>query len=272
MNSVKRLSLILLLVGLALIASGCVTSKSGTFVGETKPLGNGSVHSWITLDNDGRPSSIGVTFTETALSGLPTTDTEYPLALPEQAYARHSVAIASCGMSFCGSRLGPPPTPFKHIVINWNPHEHEPLGIYGVPHFDFHFYMISPEDRNHITATGDDLVKVGKKPAPEFIPEGYVPRPGGEPRMGAHWIDPASPEFNNQSFTRTFIYGFYDGNMAFLEPMATIAYLETKPNFSSAVKLPEKYPISAYYPTRYSVRYDATNKEYTVSLDGMTHR
>ncbi len=251
MKTIKILVFVTL-IGLALIAAGCVANKSGTFVGETKPLGDGMVRSWVTLDNDGKPLAIGVTFIETALSGLPTTlpTTEYQLALPQQASAM----------------------PFKHIVVNWNPQGHVPPGVYDVPHFDFHFYMISPEERYVITATGDDLVKVEKKPAPEFIPAGYVPTPGGEPRMGAHWIDPTSPEFNNKSFTRTFIYGFYDGKMAFLEPMVTVAYLGTKPNFSDAIKLPEKYLASAYYPTRYSVRYDATAKEYTVSLEGMVLR
>ncbi len=251
MNTIK-ISVFVALLGLALIAAGCVASKSGTFVGETKPLGNGMVRSWVTLDNDGKPLAIGVTFTEAALSGLPATlpTTEYQLALPKQASDM----------------------PFKYIVVNWNPKGHVPPGVYDAPHFDFHFYMISPEVRYAITATGDDLVKVEKKPAQEFIPAGYVPAPGGEPRMGAHWIDPASPEFNNQSFTKTFIYGFYDGNMSFLEPMVTVAYLGTKPNFSGDIKLPEKYLTSAYYPTRYSVKYDAASKEYTVALEGMMLR
>jgi len=87
--------------------------------------------------------------------------------------------------------------------------------------------------------------------------------------MGAHWIDPMSPEFNNQSFTRTFIYGFYDGKMIFVEPMVTVAYFETKPNEQNNIRLPAKYPGISYYPTLYSIKYDAANKEYTVSLDGL---
>lgn len=250
MKTIKILALVTLLTLLALMVAGCIEqAKSETFVGETKQLGNGMVRSWITLDNDGKPSAIGVTFTEASLSGLPTTNTtEYMLSLPEQASA----------------------APFNHIGLDWNPMGHEPPGIYDKPHFDFHFYMISPRERQVITATGDDMAKVEKKPSQEFIPAGYVPTPGGVPRMGAHWIDPTSAEFNNKSFTRTFIYGFYDAKMAFLEPMATKAFIETKPNDTDTIKLPEKYPMNGYYPTKYSVKYDAVAREYTVSLDGMT--
>jgi hypothetical protein len=186
-----------------------------------------------------------------ALSGLPIENsTEYMLALPEQASV----------------------TPFNHIGLDWNPMGHVPPGIYDKPHFDFHFYMISPEERNSITATEQDMVKLSKNVSPEYIPEGYVPTPGGVPRMGAHWIDPTSPEFNNQSFTKTFIYGFYDGKMVFVEPMVTKAFFETRPNTIDIIKVPTKYPMKAYYPTRYRVKYDSNAKEYTVSIEGMTYR
>src|SRR5659263_7657 len=248
-----RIALYIILLAMALVVVGCVEkqSRSGSFIGETKSLGNGMVRSWITLGDDGNASAIGVTFTEMALSGLPTENSsEYMLALPEQASA----------------------TPFNHVGIDWNPKGHVPPGIYDKPHFDFHFYMITPEERNSITATEDDMVKLSKNISSEYIPENYVPTPGGEPRMGAHWIDPTSPEFNNQSFTKTFIYGFYDGKMVFVEPMVTKAFLETKPNTSDIIKVPTKYPKKAYYPTRYRVKYDANAKEYTVSIEGMILR
>ncbi|MBI2841856.1 MAG: hypothetical protein HYX78_00490 [Armatimonadetes bacterium] len=102
--------------------------------------------------------------------------------------------------------------------MNWNPRGHIPPGIYDTPHFDFHFYMISETDRNKITAVGDDLVITEKPPRQEHVPKGYVLAPGGsEPRMGAHWINPESSEFHGQPFTKTFIYGFYDGKMAFID-------------------------------------------------------
>jgi hypothetical protein len=46
----------------------------------------------------------------------------------------------------------------------------------------------------------------------------------------------------------------------------------TKPNVTEPIKLPSRYAKSGYYPTRYSVSYDAAKKQYTVALEGMTLR
>jgi len=148
-----------------------------------------------------------------------------------------------------------------------------PPDFYGNPHFDFHFYMNTPEERAKITCKGDDTLRVYKAPAPEFIPQDYITAPlTGEGAMGWHWFDPNSSEFHH-SFTKTMIYGFYDGKMVFIEPMITKAFLETKPNTNETIKLPKAYPMTGvYYPTAYTVKYDETNKQYTVSLDGMTLR
>jgi hypothetical protein len=73
-------------------------------------------------------------------------------------------------------------------------------------------------------------------------------------------------------FTTTFIYGSYDGRLVFAEPMISKSFLETKTNVTELIKLPAKYARNAYYPTKYSVRYDPVTKEYTVALEGMTLR
>jgi hypothetical protein len=252
------------LILIAVIFSGCVEEESQTqaatqaenqsltetFTLESKALGDGIVYSWVTLDAEGNPSAIGVNFTTFAISGLPEEVAEYTLPLPEEASA----------------------TAFNHIELDWNPEGHEPQGIYDSPHFDVHFYMIGQEERDRITATEEDMANLSKEPEPEYIPEGYVATPGGIPRMGAHWIDPTAPEFNGQPFEETFIYGFYDGEMVFFEPMVTIDFLKTKPELTKPLKLPESYPTEAYYPTSYSIRYDKKMEVYTVALEGMILR
>jgi hypothetical protein len=245
--------------------SGCAkgesqTQKEGTNVklpqmriveGENKALGNGTVYSWVMLDSRGKPLAIGINFSESALKGLPEKSVaEYTLALPKE---------AAC-------------TAFDHISVDWNPQGHEPQGIYDRAHFDIHFYMISPEDRDKITASKEDCKKLSKKPASQYVPEDYISTPGGVPRMGAHWIDPKAPEFSGQPFKETFIYGFYDGKMVFLEPMVTKAFLETKPKLSKDLKLPKCYPKSGYYPTSYSISYNAEKKQHTLALEGLTLR
>ncbi|MGH9832704.1 MAG: DUF5602 domain-containing protein [Blastocatellia bacterium] len=266
------LAIICLLTGLALAqaherhemgaksparANALKTAKPTIFAGEAQPVGNGTARSWVATDKDGKPTAIGVTFTEAALSGLPQSLTpgliwtEFLLPLPPEASA----------------------TGFDHIGFNWNPKGHDPEGVYKVPHFDFHFYLISPTDRERITTRGEDLERVRKPLPAEFVPEGYVLAPASEePGMGLHWVEPNSHEFHGKAFTHTFIYGSYDGRMIFAEPMISKAFLETKPNITVPVKLPAKYQKPGYYPTRYSVRYDPESREYTVAIEGLTLR
>lgn len=232
-------------------------SQDKTIVGETKPLGKGQARSWVSVDKNGNPTAIGLTFTENALSTMPTElppgqeGTEVSLALPKEASM----------------------TAFKHIGLNWNPNGHQPAKIYDTAHFDFHFYMIAEEERERITATGDDLLRAKKQPAAEFVPEGYIYVPDSEhARMGAHWVNPLSKELQGQTFTTTFLYGSYNGSLIFAEPMITKSFLETKTNITEVIKLPAQYARRAYYPTKYSVRYDPIKKEYTVALEGMMLR
>jgi hypothetical protein len=239
------------------VGESSTASKVVTFFGEAKSLGKGKVRSWVSLDADGNPTAIGLTFNEEALATLPQEapmgmeGTEVSLLLPSQA-----------------SR-----TAFNHIGLDWNPHGHPPEKIYDVPHFDFHFYMITEQQRNGITVQGDDLARTQKQPAAEFVPEGYIYVPDSAiPRMGAHWVNPLSGELHGQAFDKTFLYGSYDGQLIFAEPMIAKSFLEMKTDVTEAIKLPAKYARRAYYPTKYSVRYNPVTKEYTIALEGMTLR
>lgn len=233
-------------------------AESGTVAGEVKSMGDGVIWSWVEYGPGGTPSAIGVTFTETALSGLPEKSPPgghswaYDLELPKRA------AVA----------------PYNHIVVDWNPAGHVPPGVYDVPHFDFHFYMITPEERSRITVKKEDLPRHARKPPAQYVPAGYIlPDGTQEPRMGSHWIDPESPEFHKQPFRKTFIYGSYDGHVTFYEPMVSLACLrENRTNDSEAIKLPASYEKRGYHPVAYAVKYDAVRKEYTVSLERLTKR
>lgn len=230
--------------------------KAGTYQGPATAIGDGQVRSFVTIDDHGKPTAIGVRMNEGALTKLPTThpyDTpgvEFRVDLPKEA--------AMSG--------------YDHVTVNWNPQGHIPHGVYDTPHFDFHFYLITPAERYNITLEGQGLTQAQKQPLPEFMPEGYIlPKGTAEPRMGAHAIYPGAPEFNHQPFGKTFIYGFYDGRMIFLEPMISRDYLESKPDATESVKLPKSYQRHAYYPTLYHVGYDPAKKEFVVALEGLTY-
>jgi len=237
---------------------GAAQAKGFFLTGEARLVGNGAAWTWVEYDAKGTPLRMGITFTETVLSGLPAgsastgqDDWEHPLPLPAQADA----------------------APFTHITMNWNPHGHIPPGVYDVPHFDFHFYIIDPAEREQITCKGADQAKCSRKPDAGYLPAGYILPPGTEfPKMGVHWIDPSSPEFNKQPFTRTFIYGSYDGQIAFLEPMIAKSYLDAKPDIREKVESPKEYQKHGRYPAAYSLRYDATRKEYTIALEDLVWR
>ncbi len=240
------------------------------FYGEPQPLGNGSMRTWVTLDNNGNPSDIGVSFTEAALFGLPEESDnfgEYPLKL---------TLLDGIGNSTFEYELLFPKeaaaTPFTHMSLNYNPFGHAPAGVTNVPHFDVHFNMLTPEERHAITADNSEefLQKAYKTPPQELIPEGFASVPNAaEPRMGVHYGDFTSDEFQTP-WEKAFIYGFYDGQMVFWEPMIANSFLETKPNTTTPIKQPTLYPKNGYYPTAYSVNY--ADGEYSVSLNGLTFR
>lgn len=223
-----------LVVGITLFLVSTV-AQAVMIWGPPTPLGNGSARVFVEADDNGEPLSIGVGFAKEALEGLPEHDHgEYVVALP--------------------SVVNLPP--YNHVVVNWAPQGHEPEGIYGLPHFDFHFYVISPEARQAITCQGDDLALCLKQPEPDKIPPFYVPTPDPVPGMGLHWFDPRSPEHNGQPFTSTFIYGSYNGEINFLEPMITREFIQATTSFESEISVPVKAPMKGYYPQKYSLVYD----------------
>ena len=225
--------------------------KSGTFFGSVTQVAGGSGRAYVTLDREGTPTDIGVALTEGALTGLPTSAPEFVFALPPEASL----------------------TPYKNAVVNWQPVGHPPPGVYTVPHFDVHFYMITDQQRQAITSADPEYAaKVARHPAAEFIGAGYAAGMPSE-RMGLHWNDPNAPERQGQPFTMTFIYGSYDGAVTFSEPMVAKSFLETKPARSETrIKLPSRFAATGYQPTTYVVYYDQATKEYRVALTGLVQR
>ena len=58
---------------------------------------------------------------------------------------------------------------------------------------------------------------------PQYMPAGYSNAGSVVPYMGNHLINLSSPDFTGNPFTRTFLYGVYDGQLTFVEPMITKA-------------------------------------------------
>jgi len=226
-----------------------------TYMGKAVRLGNGTAHTVVRTDAGGKPVSIGVVLSEKALDGLPTAakgaGTDVPFQLP---------------MPVKGPR-----TVVDHVVVNWEPQGHPPQKVYDVPHFDFHFYLRSAAYQKKVHFKSDaESGDPGQQPAAEMLAAGYVIPPGtAVPKMGVHAINPASPEFKGQPFTSTFIYGYHHKQLTFLEPMASLEFLKSKPALSAPVSRPAKYLKAGVYPSSYSIKYDNAARHYEVSLDGL---
>jgi hypothetical protein len=208
--------------------------------GAAVAVGNGTAYTYVVNGSNG-PASIGIALTPAALQGLPATDAMWDLPLPS------GVTVA----------------PFDHAMLNWNAQGHPPEP-YMVPHFDFHFYTITPSAQSAILA-GPDTMTV----PPQYVPQDYVSGVMAVPDMGVHWIDSTAAELHGHPFDKTFIYGFYHGNMVFVEPMVTLAYLASQPSATAAVKQPQAFAQPGRYPAEYSVRYDAATNTIRVSIDSL---
>ena len=195
--------------------------------------------------------------TEQVFSNLPAGAREFSLDLPD-------VAFDSL---------------FKHILFDWNPQGHPPNNIYGLPHFDFHFYIQS-EDAVRAIRPGPcselidcDDFKVAQKPVPaRYIHADHIDVGAAVPAMGNHLIDSKSAELapGGPPFTQTFIFGAYDGHVTFYEPMITLAYLLGGPDECFALKLPRAYEQAGYYPSEYCIR--ASADDTTISLESFVWR
>ncbi len=223
-----------------------------TYYGPAVPLGAGKAQTFITINKDGKPTGMGVALSEKSLENLPSSQTghnhrstsapltfEYVLQFPKQAEI----------------------TPFQFMTLDWNPQGHEPQGIYDLPHFDFHFFMISNQERQTITPLEGMDPEI---PQAKYIPTPYFQLPGRVPNMGVHWVDPRSPELAGATFTRTFIYGTYKEKMAFMEPMITLDYIKSKPTNVDEIPLPTHFQTDGFYPSKYQVKYNPVRKEYLI--------
>lgn len=247
-----------------LVASACdqgfaPNSLAGIQYGTPVAFGKGIARTFVTLDDKGVPVSLGLTLSDAALTNLPTT----PLMQGVPTALMVNLPMPASAQA----------TGFDHATVDWNPMGHEPQQIYGVPHFDFHFYMISPAAQASILPSDPQFVqKLARQPAAQFRPADYIEIPGGVPMMGAHWVDPTAAEFNGHPFENSFIYGSYDGQFIFLESMISKAYLESHPNATMSVKQAQAVATAGYYPVTSAVAYDAAAKEYRITFGDLKKR
>lgn len=219
-----------------------LSEKNGIFKGPVVNVHEGKAWTWVQINKYGNPEKLAVSLTDAALNSVPVGG--------ENSGHEHSNENNWVVKFHPRARI----TPFDHLGMGWNPNGHEPIPIYGRPHFDFHFYMMTPEQVDAIPPYEVDSSKFKNWPAPAYFPAGYFNAGGGVPKMGAHWVDPTSGEFNGQIFTQTFIYGSYNGKVTFYEPMITLDFLKNNNNYQRSIPQPAKVQKSGWYPTKLRVK------------------
>ncbi len=241
-----------------LVSCGADSTTAPTmeiFKGADVTFGNGTARTEVGVQG-ANVVSVAVVLSENALDGLPTqlppmTSQEFILPLP----------------------AGTPALVFKQVAVNWQPVGHPPMNIYTVPHFDVHFYTITSQQRDAITPADPTFAaKTARQPSVDALPAGYTLDPAAIPRMGVHAGPSNAPELQGAQFASTFIYGFYDGGMIFLEPMMTRAFLLSKPDTTIKLITPAKYPVSGAYPGAYAYKYDAATRERRIELRDFVQR
>ncbi len=219
-----------------------------TFYSSARHIGNGRAQAWVTENREGEPVSVGLTLSAGALTNLPDEMTGFVLELPK-----------GKGKNF-----------YTFVMLDWNPQGHEPPQIYGLPHFDVHFYIVPDEVR--LGMLPEKVTEFENLPSDEYVPAGYFRGPGFVPFMGVHWLNGASHELHGATFTQTFIWGSYDGEFVFWEPMLTRDYLLTRPNEVIGIPQPAAYKRDGWYPTRYEISWSKYGNDYTIALRDLQFR
>jgi hypothetical protein len=222
-------------LAVAALVTACKKDKDddGILRGAVVQLHDGKAFTWTKVNTDGTPQQLAITITDAALKSVPIDSDHgnHQNHLVLSLHPKHN-------------------TPFNHVLLDWNPSGHEGP-MYMLPHFDFHYYFMSPAEVNAIV----EGPQMNNHPDPAYLPAGHIAPVPGVPGMGKHWLDPTSGELSGgQIFTQTFIYGSYDGKVNFMEPMITKAFIDTTKNFSRPIPQPAKFRETGYYPTKMSIK------------------
>lgn len=234
-------------------------------------LGDGKVRTYVVLDakEAQEPIEVGVAIDARLMEGALPSGPEpimLMLALPPQA-----------------------PVPYRFVMFDWNPQGHPLAGVFDLPHFDFHFYIVPQADVESIRLDDPEFAAKGNNlPTGDFVPPMYVvgkppnlpPAAVAIPGMGVHWQDLLSPEYQRilgrpeayRPFTKTYVYVSWDGRFTALEPMITREYLLRRIDETVPVREPARYPTPGWYPSAYRIEYDDRLAEYRVALANFTWR
>lgn len=161
---------------------------------------------------------------------------------------------------------------FDHL-----PAGHIPVGVYDVPHWEFHLIFQDFKEIQALDCSDPTL------PPPTIVPQPYNVLPPPDncfPAMGIHAVNGAAPEFNGQKFVFSNLMVFYRGNgslkekgtrVVSFEPKVTSQFLTTRKSFT--IQLPQLPPQAigreVKVPTTVTAEYDPTNDTFIFNAAGL---
>lgn len=221
--------------------------------GECGNMFEAQVCTWARMQGDS-VVDIGATV---PVAGIESAPADYAMAWPP-------VPVANLALPAAAQQQGG----LTHLTIYWEAMGHPP-GPYLTPHFDFHFYTISNDQRAAMDCA--DLSKPSALPAGYSLPDVGLPPPlvsmiGVDtlvglcvPGMGMHSLLTTELE-SSETFRGTLVVGYYQGKPIFVEPMISRAMmLEQKP-FDLAI--PSIPGILGNQPRAFRAEYDSAQRAY----------
>ncbi|MEE6286103.1 hypothetical protein V2J52_00365 [Georgenia sp. MJ173] len=258
--------------------------------GQSAERGEGTMTAYSQTDDDGKPVSVGVAFTAGVLDGLPYDPPTAGLWCFDKDDDGEVDPMGECAGGYEDAlELGEHfqqdvDSPFTYVLTNWNPHGHMPPGVYDLPHFDVHFYMTPNAERLDIRVGPCEVLvhcddyPLGKDlPDDKYLAPDFADLDAVEPAMGNHLVDLTGPEHHGEPFTHTFIYGVWDDEVTFYEPMVTHEWYSGLVGGDVAdqcfgIKQPAAWQESGWYPTEYCMAHRENRDELTTSLEGFVYR
>ncbi|MCC6443952.1 MAG: cytochrome C [Armatimonadetes bacterium] len=155
----------------------------------------------------------------------------------------------------------------NYFSLGWEPQGHPPANIFTVPHFDLHFYDMSP-DQVALIQPDNSL----PRPNANRVPAGYLMAANDQdymaqvvPQMGYHAL-PETFLAPGYVFDKVMVLGYNKGQMNFIEPMITRDYLLARQSFVMDVPRPAVLGRATRYPTRLRATYDPFQNSYSFVL------
>lgn len=249
------------LFGCALFLAACAPKEAAIVevAGECVDAYQAQVCTWATMKGDS-VIDVGADIPVATLANAPEhTDMVWPPALladvrlPEAARAQSG---------------------FSHLTVLWESMGHPP-GPFLTPHFDFHFYTVSQEERNAIDCA--DLSKPAALAQGYVLPDFALPPPMVEltkqetlvglcvPQMGMHSLEGLLME-GTDPFRGTMVLGYYKAGLIFIEPMISKAMLMEKASFE--LPIPTVPGATAPYARAFRADYNAEKDTYRFVFSG----